>query len=69
MCSTGITGQSSSRGMCVIPNTYLHLTKLIVNFLKELQSSHDGEMQPTATRRVMKKSLENHNVKMILLQS
>lgn len=25
MRSTGITGQSSSRGMCVIPNTYLYL--------------------------------------------
>lgn len=24
MCSTGITGQSSKRGMCVIPKTYLN---------------------------------------------
>lgn len=26
MCSTGITGQSSKRGTCVIPNTYLKIT-------------------------------------------
>jgi len=28
MCSTGMTGQSSKRGTCVIPNTYL---KIIVS--------------------------------------
>ena len=29
MRSTGITGQSSKRGTCVIPNTYLKLRKLL----------------------------------------
>lgn len=29
MRSTGMTGQSSRRGMCVIPNIYLKLTRVI----------------------------------------
>ena len=29
MRSTGITGQSSKRGTCVTPNTYLMITELV----------------------------------------
>ena len=31
MCSTGMTGQSSKRGTCVIPKTYLHFTETSIH--------------------------------------
>lgn len=50
MRSTGMTGQSSSRGMCVTPNTYLHSfdntdqnnsTRSTIATLKETECIHN----------------------------